>query len=257
MNLSRSNFSQRMTTAIRCLALVGGSWAIAVHPGAAIAQPLPEIPVFQDIEPDDDRFSPPLGTYEPPPYMPPSAPPVPDSKRYIVYIPRENDRVLQQVRLVEPEAFYTQYRGTTVIQVGVFENYGNAQRRSRELEFYGVRSAIATEETSPPVASLPAPTTSTFAGSYPPPPPTFTGTVPSTYGVSDPYFVIVPVDAREVDATVSQLVEAGIPTQDITPRNSSLGTYLQLGPYPDRVTAQQESGYLQNFGFDARIRSGL
>ena len=70
--------------------------------------------------------------------------PTEESKFYLVYIPWLNQQLLEQVRLYEPEAFFAEYKGRTVIQAGIFANRYNAERLARELEFGGVRSVIST-----------------------------------------------------------------------------------------------------------------
>lgn len=194
-------------------------------------QPFPQLPVPAQQPP----FSPgPIPQFEVPP-APPQFPPLPSSKRYVVYIPTNNPIVLAQVRLIEPEAFIKDWDGRTVIQAGMFVNNSNAYRRARELELLvGIRSAIETiEPLSPAIATAAAADTS--------------------LGISNPYFVVIPGNPNEFSRITTQLTTAGIAFQEISVRTVPFGPHLAIGPYPNRITAQQESGYIRNFGIDARV----
>jgi hypothetical protein len=143
--------------------------------------------------------------------------------------------VLAQVRLIEPEAFIKDLDGKTVIQAGMFVNNSNAYRRARELELWvGIRSAIGTiEPISPAIASAAGPSASV--------------------GISNPYFVIIPGNPNDFSRITTQLTTAGIASQEISVRTVPFGPHLAIGPFPNRITAQQESGYIRNFGIDARV----
>jgi hypothetical protein len=190
-----------------------------------------------------------------------------DSKRYLVYIPGENPQTLAQVRLYEPEAFLSQYKGRTVIQVGVFTDRNNAQRLARELELGGVRSAIASIDQpatnvapawiNPPVASgynLPPvsnsqamPPIGTSFSTLPAPPPG------GGSQLARGYFLIVPGNRQDLPRMIQTAVDSGVSGAEIFTREEPFGPHIAIGPFRDRTTAQQESGYLQKFGLDARI----
>jgi hypothetical protein len=190
-----------------------------------------------------------------------------ENKRYLVYIPGENPQTLAQVRLYEPEAFLSQYKGRTVIQVGVFADRNNAQRLARELELGGVRSAIASIEqpatnvapawSNPPVASADRLPPVNNSQTMPP-----IGTSRSTLPAPPPgggsqlargYFLIVPGNPQDLPRMIQTAVDAGISGVEIFTREAPFGPHIAIGPFRDRTTAQQESGYLQKFGLDARI----
>lgn len=211
----------------------------------AIAQALPQLPPLQQfpqqqfpqlpVPSQQPPFSPePIPQFELPP-APPPLPPLPSSKRYVVYIPTNNPVVLAQVRLIEPEAFIKDLDGKTVIQAGMFVNNSNAYRRARELELLvGIRSAIDTiEPISPAIATA--------------------GSPGASLGISNPYFVIIPGNPNDFSRITTQLTTAGIASQEISVRTVPFGPHLAIGPYPNRITAQQESGYIRNFGIDARV----
>lgn len=196
-----------------------------------------------------------------------------ESKFYLVYIPGQSQQTLDQVRLYEPEAFFAEYKGRMVIQAGIFANRYNAERLARELEFAGVRSAIATLSqpsttvastavapgfTTPPVASadnLP-PTNNSLAT----PPigtsfalPAAVGVPPGNVNLSNGYFVVIPGNRQELASKIQLAIDAGISPDDIFTREEPFGPHVAIGPFPNRTTAEQESGYLQKFGIDARI----
>ncbi len=194
-------------------------------------QPLPQLVVPAQQPP----FYPgPIPQFELPP-APPPLPALPSSKRYVVYIPTNNPVVLAQVQLVEPEAFIKEWDGKTVIQAGMFVNNSNAYRRARELELLvGIRSAIETiEPMSAAIATV--------------------GSPGGSLGISNPYFVVIPGNPNDFSRITSQLTTAGIASQEISVRTVPFGPHLAIGPYPNRITAQQESGYIRNFGIDARV----
>ena len=191
-----------------------------------------------------------------------------DSKFYLVYIPGENRQTLEKVRLYEPDAFFVEYKGRTVIQAGIFADRYNAERLAREMEFGGVRSAISTlKEPSITVAeTLVAPAFTTppvgFADNLPPvnapiaPPTAFNPSVaPLTVGEGDRengYFVVIPGNPQEFPMMIQEAIDAGMDPSGIFTRDIPFGPHVAIGPFPDRVTAEQESGYLQRFGLDAR-----
>ncbi|MBO0351814.1 hypothetical protein J0895_22570 [Phormidium pseudopriestleyi FRX01] len=218
----------------------------------AIAQTLPQLPTLQQfpqqfpqqlpqqfpqlpVPSQQPPFSPgPIPQFDLPP-APPALPPLPSSKRYVVYIPTNNPIVLAQVRLIEPEAFIKELDGKAVIQAGMFVNNSNAYRRARELELLvGIRSTISTiEPINPAIATAAA------SG--------------ASLGISNPYFVIIPGNPNDFSRITTQLTTAGIASQEISVRTVPFGPHLAIGPYPNRITAQQESGYISNFGIDARV----
>ncbi|MCT7977420.1 hypothetical protein [Laspinema olomoucense] len=216
--------------------------------GAIAQSPLPQLPSVQQfplqqpqqflqlpVPAQQPPFSPgPIPPFDLPP-APPPLPALPSSKRYVVYIPTNNPVVLAQVQLIEPEAFIKEWDGKAVIQAGMFLNNSNAYRRARELELLvGIRSAIATiEPISPAIATAVSPG--------------------DPLGISNPYFVVIPGNANDFSRITTQLTTAGIAFQEISVRTDPFGPHLAIGPYPNRITAQQESGYIRNFGIDARV----
>lgn len=202
----------------------------------------PEFPIYQ---PRLDNFSPSPSIEET------------TSKLYLVYIPGDNQRILERVRLVEPEAFRSNYRGRRVIQAGVFSIRSNAQRRARELERDGVRAAIATlEETRPEVSFR-----DSLDGDYIPfddddlYSDTFPSDLPgnSFFDNQNTYVVVIPSRRRDLRRIAQLAVDAGISKNEITVREEPIGLHVEIGPFPSRTIAQQESNLLRQFGLDARV----
>jgi hypothetical protein len=162
----------------------------------------------------------------------------------VVYIPGNNPIALAEVQLIEPEAFVKELQGRTVIQAGVFVNRDNAYRRARELErLVGIRSAIATVEDVPPAVATAFPPAAT---------PPISANL-TTFGIPGGYFVVIPANPQDFPRITNELIEAGMNPAEISSRSVPFGPHLAIGPFPDAVTARQESGYLKGFGLDARV----
>ncbi|NER36606.1 MAG: hypothetical protein F6J93_21915 [Oscillatoria sp. SIO1A7] len=199
-------------------------------------------------------YEPRLDNFSPPPSIEETT-----SKLYLVYIPGDNQRILERVRLVEPEAFRSNYRGRRVIQAGVFSIRSNAQRRARELERDGVRAAIATlEETRPEVSFR-----DNFDGEFIPPPfedddllsDTFPSELPrnGSFDNQNAYVVVIPSSRPDLRRIAQLAVDAGISENEITVREEPIGLHVEIGPFPSSTIAQQESNLLRQFGLDARV----
>lgn len=253
----------RITAASLLLAL--GAWHSRAwgQNNAQVSQDLPG-PVF--LRDNSDRFDR-VPVYLPPDELTPyNFSPPPNiggisSKLYLVYIPRDDRRIMERVRLVEPEAFFSIYRGRRVIQAGVFGIRSNAQRRARELERDGVRAAIATLEETRPIDSFedgfdgePIPFDENIfddnisSGPFPLPPLT-NGPLDTGSG----YIVVIPGSRPDLAIIANLAVEAGISENEIAFREEPIGTHVAIGPFPTRTNAQQESDLLRGFGLDARV----
>ncbi|XGB42526.1 MAG: hypothetical protein LVS60_01220 [Nodosilinea sp. LVE1205-7] len=86
-------------------------------------------------------------------------PPTPSSsQQYVVLVNGNNDQILNQVRLVEPTAFTTNFQGRSVIQAGRFNLADNAQQRVTALMAQGITAEVTTAPAAQPsyVAAAPA-----------------------------------------------------------------------------------------------------
>lgn len=112
-----------------------------------------------------------------------AVPPVPTpGTQYVVYIPGDSPVLLDQVRLSEPGAFRTTYQGQSVIQVGRYSVYQNAQNQVSLLASQGIGAEIGESAAVVPTYGLvPAPPPSPYVsnGELPPLP-----VVPMTGGTT-------------------------------------------------------------------------
>jgi len=145
--------------------------------------------------------------------------------RYMVYVNGNSPYLLQQIRLVEPEAFVQTFQGQPVIQVGMFDTDQAAQAQSKRFAGYGLKADVATVEISTP------------SGEF------------SDRG----YVVVIPSRQTEFANLTSQLTRLGIPEQVIQPKLAPIAPHLQLGPYRDRQDAEFVSRSLRRNGLDARL----
>lgn len=194
-------------------------------------------------------------------------------EQYIVYIPGSDTGLLDQVRLLEPAAFPTVHQGQSVIQVGRFSYYQNAQQQVNVLSGQGIGAAIAavapaqptfTQVPTPPPSGYinpgelpPLPVVAVPQGSAPAPaapvqnvafgqPPV----VPTAAYPSAPSSVDMPPPSSTSTPTaavpVAQSVE-GAPFYVVIPASASdlptiSSRLIQLGTPADRV--QQRTGGL-------------
>ncbi len=63
-------------------------------------------------------------------------------QQYVVFVSGNSDALLEQVRLVEPTAFRTNFQGQTVIQAGRFNSPENANERLNQLTIQGIGGNI-------------------------------------------------------------------------------------------------------------------
>ncbi|MBD0337151.1 MAG: hypothetical protein ICV62_16810, partial [Cyanobacteria bacterium Co-bin13] len=96
---------------------------------------------------------------------------LPAGEQYIVYIPGGDSLLLDQVRLIEPEAFPTSHQGQSVIQVGRYSVYQNAQQQVSTLVSQGIGAQIGQVSAMVPTyGQLPTPPPNTYisSGELPP-----------------------------------------------------------------------------------------
>ena len=147
--------------------LSGGLFTItAAMPIAAIAGELPALQVAQT----------PAASLPPVPYA--STGTAFPSEQYVVFVNGNSDLLLAQVRQIAPDAFISTIDGSSVIQVGRFNSFQNAQVRADELAFLGIDAQVQpTAFTSAPIAvtppagfptSIPVNATASIAGDLPP-----------------------------------------------------------------------------------------
>ena len=168
--------------------------------------------------------------------------------RYFVYVDSSNSQILQRVRQVEPNAYIRNYNGRNVIQSGVFNGQYNAQQRVKELEFNGISGArIVNSENMELTYAQPAVSYTTPAYNDP------------NYQQErrDSYYVVIPSNSnrlRSLGTEIRQKVSINI---NVFRRTQPLGTHIAVGPFSDRLEAEQWNSYLKNSGYgNARVYYG-
>ena len=175
--------------------------------------------------------------------------------RYFVYVDSNNYEILQRVRQIEPNAYIRNYKGRKVIQSGIFNGQSNAQKRVRELEFNGISGAkiVNSEniELTPnysvqPVMSYNAPgyNDQNYPNNY-------------QQEKRNSYYVVIPGNAnnlRSLGTEISQRVSTSI---NVFRRTQPLGTHIAVGPFSDRLEAEQWNSCLKSSGYgNARVYYG-
>lgn len=151
--------------------------------------------------------------------FPPGQPLLPG---YRVYVNGSSELLLEQVRKIEPKAFITERQGRKLIQVGSFGSELNAQRQAQLLAQQGIGAQVS------PVAA-------------------------EVNAKSSHYFVVVPASQNQLLDLKNRAIQMGIAPTSVRPKESSLGSHLQVGPFAERKTAERWSRLLRDAGMDARV----
>jgi hypothetical protein len=177
--------------------------------------------------------------------------------KYFVYVDNSNSQTLQRVRQIERDAYIRNYQGRKVIQVGVFNGQSNAQRRVKELEYYGIRGAGIGNSGNPNVELRPD-IYNQQASSYVTPGYNIsnnTNTYPQEKRNS--YYIVIPSNSnnlRYFGEEIRQKVSINI---NVFMRTQPLGAHIAVGPFSDRSKAEQWNNYLKNSGYgNARVYYG-
>lgn len=161
-----------------------------------------------------------------------------DFERFLVYVDSNSPAILQQVRLVEPGAYIRQYRGSFVIQAGVFSRQSNAQIRRRQLESFGINGVRLVSFSS---------------GEEPPDTPD-----EQTERRGNFYYVAIPSssgDLGEIAARIRRLNRSR--NIQVSQRYSPRGPHVAVGPFKERKEAEEWNGYLRSLGIgDPRVYYG-
>ncbi len=170
---------------------------------------------------------------------------------YRVIVDSADLPILQQVRQVEPAAFFQQFADNRDrIQAGAFANAAGAKERVDALARLGIR-ATAYDTEGKVVYS----TNGQTQGFNPPtnPPAGNPNTPTPVNKMPRGYYAIVPVDRDQVGVTFEAFQRLGIPEAQITLGSELRGWHVGVGVYSTRAAAESMSAFLnRKGGFDAR-----
>lgn len=161
-------------------------------------------------------------------------------ERYLVYVDGNSYQTLQTVRRVERTAYIRQYRGRSVIQAGIFSRQSNAQLRVRELESLGIYGArVSNFNNGEEIPNSPG-----GGGNY--------GSDKSLY------YVVIPAKPEDLPSIANRIRQnVGQQYGFVRERTKPLGTHVAVGPFNQRIQAEQWNNYLRNIGYgNARVYYG-
>ncbi|WP_242065744.1 hypothetical protein [Nostoc paludosum] len=260
-----------------CLAVLANSTpaqAQISHSNLLLAQefePLPPVPFGQEspqlppaqpaqIYQPEQNFQPsqPLENYQPEQNFQPSQPAQfsqynQNFERYLVFVDASDFQTLQQIRRLEPSAYVRQYQGRNVIQSGVFSRVSNAQQRVNELQSRGIYSARI-------ISFANGQETGYFDGGN-------RGSDRRSANVPKQvsrYFVAIPTTSQELPAIAAQIRQTLAQFSQnlgrsggVLERTQPRGPHVAVGPFADRVQAEEWNKYLRNIGYkNARVYYG-
>ncbi len=185
---------------------------------------------------------------------------------YLVYVNGDSPELLQQVRLIEPTAYIRQFQGRSVIQAGAFRKKYNAQQRVSQLRSYGIRTQIVS------FSNREGGSYSSYGegGSYSSngegglyPSYGEGGSYPSygeDYGTNQSkssYYVAIPAKFEDLPEIESRIRESVGRKASVIARTHPRGSHLAVGPFAQRLEAEQWNNYLRHLGFsNARVYYG-
>ncbi|MFN6494933.1 MAG: hypothetical protein RMY33_033995 [Nostoc sp. DedQUE03] len=172
-------------------------------------------------------------------------------ERYLVYVDGSDFQTLQAIRQIEPSAYIRQYQGRSVIQSGVFNRVSNAQQRVNELQSRGIYNARILSFANGQEIN---PGNLGFRGDR----------NPINNRPVSRYYVAIPTTAEQLPAIAAQIRQniAGF-TQGlgqsggVLERTKPRGPHVAVGPFPERLQAEEWNKYLRNLGYgNARVYYG-
>ncbi len=177
---------------------------------------------------------------------------------YLVYVNGDSAELLQQVRLIEPTAYIRQFQGRSVIQAGAFRKKYNAQLRVGQLRAYGIHTQIVSFSNPegglyPSYGQGGSYSSNREGGLYP----SYGkgGSYSSNgedYGTNQSkssYYVAIPARSEELPGIESRIRESVGPNASVIVRNYPRGSHLAVGPFAQRLEAEQWNNYLRHLGF--------
>ncbi|MDF5709163.1 MAG: hypothetical protein PUP90_16235 [Nostoc sp. S4] len=175
-------------------------------------------------------------------------------ERYLVYVDASDYQTLQEIRQLEPSAYIREYQGRNVIQSGVFSTASNAQQRVNELQSRGIHSArIISFADGQEIASFDRDNRGFISDRN-----------NTNVAKVSRYYVVIPTTSQELPALAAQIRQnLARFSQDlgrsggVLERTQPRGPHVAVGPFADRVQAQEWNKYLRNTGYrNARVYYG-
>lgn len=159
-------------------------------------------------------------------YTAPQVNPVqPASRGFRVFVDSDSSYVLQQVRLIQPDAFLQNFQGRRVIQAGLFSDEFKARQQVSRLSAQGIAAEVTTRSPQP-------------------------GSENAQVG----YYAIVPGSQRDVQDARDRVIQLGVAQSAVQVRDRPRGLHLAVGPFSNQRDAERMVRFLRNQGsLDARL----
>lgn len=174
-------------------------------------------------------------------------------ERYLVFVDASDYQTLEQIRRLEPSAYVREYQGRNVIQSGVFSRVSNAQQRVNELQSRGIYSArIISFANGQEIGYFDGGNRGSDRRS---------ANVPKQVSR---YFVAIPTTSQDLPAIAAQIRQTLAQFSQnlgrsggVLERTQPRGPHVAVGPFADRVQAEEWNKYLRNIGYkNARVYYG-
>jgi hypothetical protein len=164
--------------------------------------------------------------------------------------------MLQRVKQVERTAYIRNYNGRNVIQAGVFTVQSNAQRRIKELEFYGISGAGIGNYSNPDLPVTPYNNQQLSSSTYNIP----NNTNTYTQETRNAYYVVIPTNSnnlRYLREEIRQGLYSNNININVSMRTQPRGAHIAIGPFSDRSDAEQWNNLFKQSGYgNARVYYG-
>ena len=158
-------------------------------------------------------------------------------ERYFVYIDNDDFQTLERVRQIEPSAYIRAYNGRNVIQSGVFSQQSHALKRVEELELNGINGVrivtFSNTEEKPFVAANDQSRIERV----------------QSQKNAQYYYVIIPGSYKNLPSIAEKIRQKIGESSNVFLRTKPRGVHIAVGPFAQRVEAEQWNNYLRNLGY--------
>ncbi|MBW4652728.1 MAG: hypothetical protein KME20_06850 [Kaiparowitsia implicata GSE-PSE-MK54-09C] len=163
----------------------------------------------------------------------------PNTPVFLVLVNGNSQRLLNQVRRLEPSARIRTIDDANVIQAGVYATRPQAEQQVQVLATQGIVGNVAS---------------TTYQIAFEVAPPTAPGFPGAPIG--EAYYLVVPSSLAQLDAVSAQIIRLGNGFRDTEvrqTRESPLGPHVRVGPIVGVTAAERWNRFLRDFGLDSRI----